>query len=92
MVLKFDIKKAFDTIDWSFLLNVLKAFGFGDQFCSWIEVILKSAKVSFFVNGKPVGFLSCKRGVRQGDPLSPLLFYLAKEVLRRGISALVSSG
>lgn len=44
------------------------------------------------VNGKSEGFFACKRGVRQGDPLSLLLFCLAEDVLSRGISKLVDSG
>lgn len=77
MALKIDIKKAFDTSYWCFLLKVLKAFGFHPLFCNWIKVILKSAKLSISINGHSVGYFSCKRGVRQEDPLSPLLFCLA---------------
>jgi hypothetical protein len=40
LALKIDIAKAFDTLDWSFLLKVLKRFGFGERFCSWINAIL----------------------------------------------------
>lgn len=62
IAIKFDIRKAFDTIDWEFLLNVLKAFGFNSVFCNWTRVILHSVKLSFSVNGKSIGFFSCKRG------------------------------
>lgn len=44
------------------------------------------------MNGKLIGFISCKRGVRQGDPLSPLLLCLAEDVLSRGITYLVETG
>ncbi|PNX83757.1 ribonuclease H, partial [Trifolium pratense] len=90
--LKIDISKAFDTLDWSFLLKVLKQFGFNSTFCHWIEVILSSANLSISINGTLHGFFHCTRGVRQGDPLSPLLFCLAEEVLSRGISKLVTEG
>lgn len=69
VAIKFDIKKAIDTLDWNFLLKVLTTFGFDRKFCNWIMTILQSVKLSFSVNGKSLGFFSCKRGVRQGDPL-----------------------
>jgi hypothetical protein len=92
VALKIDISKAFDTLDWSFLLKVLKQFGFNSQFCQWIKVILSSANLSISINGTLHNFFKCTRGVRQGDPISPLLFFLAEEVLSRGISKLVSDG
>jgi hypothetical protein len=92
LALKIDITKAFDTLDWSFLIKVLTAFGFNEKFCHWIKVILHSAFLSISINGRSHGYFTCSRGVRQGDPLSPLLFCLAEDVLSRGISKLVSQG
>jgi hypothetical protein len=92
LALKIDISKAFDTLEWPFLLKVLKQFGFNLTFCNWIEAIISSAKLSISINGAQHGFFKCKRGVRQGDPLSPLLFCLAEDVLSRGISQLVIDG
>ncbi|XP_062005969.1 uncharacterized protein LOC133723163 [Rosa rugosa] len=92
IALKLDISKAFDTLDWDFLLRVLKAFGFSAVFINWIECILKSAYLAVLVNGQSCGFFTCSRGIRQGDPLSPILFCLAEEVLSRGLSNLVDRG
>lgn len=87
-----DISKAFDTLEWKFLIKVLTNFGFDEKFCSWINTILHSATLSINVNGKLNGYFSCKRGVRQGDPLSPILFCIAEDVLSRNISKLVEQG
>lgn len=76
LILKIDISKAFDTLEWPFLISVLKAFGFNNTFFNWIEVILKSASLSISVNGKAHGYFTCTRGVRQGDPpLTPSILF-----------------
>ncbi|PNY04508.1 ribonuclease H [Trifolium pratense] len=62
LALKIDIRKAFDTLEWSFLISVLQQFGFSPIFCAWIEEILRSARLSILVNGKAVGFFNCLRG------------------------------
>jgi len=92
LMLKINISKAFDTVEWPFHLHVLHAFGFSEIFCNWIKVISNSAFLSVSVNGKAPGYFQCTREVRQGDPLSQLLFCLAKDVFSRGISKLVNEG
>lgn len=92
MAIKVDVIKAFDILNWNFLLKVFSCFGFSSKFIEWISKILFSAHLFVIVNGKLHGYFSCARGVCQGDPLSLLLFCLAEEVLRRGISNLVSYG
>lgn len=92
LAFKVDISKAFDTLNWKFLLKVLKQFGFSETFCNWIDAILQSAKLSICINGSQQGYFSCSRGVRQGDPLSPLLFCLAEDVLSRSLTKLVEQG
>lgn len=52
LILKVDIAKAFDTLNWNFIFKDLNSFGFNSKFCGWIEVVLKSVKVSILVNSK----------------------------------------
>jgi len=73
-------------------LYMLRRCGFGGKWCSWIARCISSAKFSVLVNGSPYGFFSSSRGLRQGDPLSPLLFVFVMEALSRMINAAVSGG
>ncbi|XP_057779860.1 uncharacterized protein LOC130998459 [Salvia miltiorrhiza] len=92
MALKVDIRKAFDTLSWDFVEVVLDCFGFPQTFRHWIRVIFQSARISILFNGEQHGFFGCSRGVRQGDPLSPVLFGLAEEVLSRLLSDAADRG
>jgi hypothetical protein len=82
-LLKLDIAKAFDTIDWTFLLDVLEAMGFGQHWRRWIASMLSSATSKIMLNGQPGKLIKHRRGVRQGDSLSPLLFIIGMEILSR---------
>lgn len=62
MACKFDIVKAFDTLEWPFLIKALRLFGFHEKFIHWIEVILGSSRLSFKVNGGVHGYIECERG------------------------------
>ncbi|XP_042492649.1 uncharacterized protein LOC122072150 [Macadamia integrifolia] len=88
MGLKLDVQKAFDTVEWEFLFDVLRKFGFSQLWIGWINQILASSKFSVLVNGSPMGFFGVEKGLHQGDPLSLLLFILAKEALCRGLKDL----
>ncbi|KAK0589146.1 hypothetical protein LWI29_010290 [Acer saccharum] len=91
VAMKIDIRRAFDTFDWKFLYRVLCAFCFSQIFMNWIDSILGSLRLSVLINGSPAGYFRCTRGVRQGDPLSPLLFGIAENFLSRLLSKMVAS-
>lgn len=80
-LLKIDIAKAFDSVAWSFLLEVLAHFGFGQRWRDWIAAILSTASTKIILNGRPGRRICHASGLRQGDPLSPMLFVLIVEVL-----------
>jgi hypothetical protein len=83
LLCKLDIEKAYDHINWDFLLYMLRRYGFGERWCSWIAHCISSVRFSVLVNGTPSGFFSSSRGLRQGDPLSPLLFVIVMKALSK---------
>ncbi|XP_043696734.1 uncharacterized protein LOC122647382 [Telopea speciosissima] len=88
--LKIGIQKVYDIISWNFIFNVMHNSGFSDRWINWIRQLLISTRISILVNGGPVGFYRVERGLRQGDPISPMIFIIVEEVLCRGLSKLLN--
>ena len=76
-----DQEKAFDRVDHSFLMCTLVKFGFGPSFCKWVSLFYNNVFSRIIVNGNLSAPVFLERGVRQGCPLSPLLYVLVSEVL-----------
>ena len=86
-ILSLDQEKAFDRVDWSFMYATLRRMGFGTSFLQWVNLFYTGVQSSVNVNGYLSPFFSLSRGVRQGCPLSPLLYVLVAEVLACNIRA-----
>jgi hypothetical protein len=81
VTLKLDFEKAYDKVHWGFLIKCMSSRGFSDTWCRWVERVLKDGSVSVKLNGTILPYFQSHKGVRQGDPLSPLLFNLAADFL-----------
>jgi hypothetical protein len=81
VLLKLDISRAFDSVSWGFLLQILRRMGFPDIWIKWTAIALRTASTKVMVNGSPGRKIAHARGLCQGDPLSPQLFVLAMEVV-----------
>ncbi|XP_024006528.1 uncharacterized protein LOC112083036 [Eutrema salsugineum] len=79
--LKIDISKAFDSVEWSFILTVLEALDLPQAFVHWIRLCISTASFSVQVNGELSGYFGGSRGLRQGCSLSPYLFVICMSVL-----------
>jgi hypothetical protein len=88
LICKLDLEKAYDHINWDFLLYILERFGFGDRWRGWMYQCISTIRFLVLVNGTPEDFFDSSR-VRQGDPLSPLLFVMVMEAFSRMMNVVV---
>lgn len=87
-MVKVDIQKAYDSVEWPFIKQMLDELGFPYQFTKWIMICLTSVTYTINVNGELVEPFQARRGIRQGDPISPYLFVICMEYLNRCLMGL----
>ncbi|XP_026434569.1 uncharacterized protein LOC113332110 [Papaver somniferum] len=81
MAIKLDLSKAFDRLEWTFIVSVFKCLGFSEDWCQMIYQCISIVSYSVLVNGSPGEWFFLSRDIRQGDCLSPYIFIICMEVL-----------
>ena len=76
-----DREKAFDSLDHTFVISVLKKFGFGNNFVSWIETLTSKQESCVINGGNAIQCFHLEKGARQGGPILAYIFILALKVL-----------
>lgn len=92
MLLKLDLEKAYDRVRWDFLEDTLRVVGLSESWIQWIMQCVSGPDMSLFWNGEKTEAFTPRRGLRQGDPLSPYLFVLYMERLCHLIEVAIMEG
>ena len=90
--MKLDFEKAFDKVEYKAIIAMLKAKGFGPRWINWVTNILHSASTYVLLNGVGGKKIICRRGVKQGDPHSPLLYIIIADLLQSMVNAAWDNG
>jgi hypothetical protein len=89
---KLDLEKAYDHVNWGFLEYMLRRCGFSEKWKTWSSFCVSTARFSILINGNPCGFFESARGLRLGDPLSPLLFVIVMGAMSQMLDRAVGVG
>ncbi|XP_073367762.1 uncharacterized protein [Aegilops tauschii subsp. strangulata] len=92
LLFKLDIRKAFDLVRWEYLLDLLERRGFPSKFRDWIAALWCSSSSRVLLNGVAGTPMKHGSGLRQGDPISPLLFVIAIDPLQRILNVATRKG
>lgn len=92
LLLKLDIKEKIDSVRWDYLLDLLQRRGFPPKFRDWIAALWAASSSRVLLNGIPGEPIKLGRGLRQGGPLSPLLFVIAIDPLEQLLAKATDQG
>ena len=81
IIFKIDFEKAYDKVKWDFLQQTLRMKGFSHKWCSWVQLFTQEENVNIKVNDQLGSYFQTKKGLRQGDPTSPILFNIVVDML-----------
>jgi hypothetical protein len=92
IVLKLDYEKAYDRVNWHFLEEMISTRGFGSKCIGWVMKLVKGGSIAIRLNDRNSSYFKPGKSLRQGDPLSPLLFNLVVDVFTRMLSRAANRG